>query len=62
MSRRVAGSFPDKVFGICNSHNLSGRTVALWLTQPLVSEIFPGRQSWLACRADKLSTLIFFEI
>ena len=34
-SRKVAGSIPDGVIGIFNSHNPSGRTMALGLTQPL---------------------------
>ena len=34
-SQKVAGSIPDSVIGIFLSHNLSGCTVALGLTQPL---------------------------
>ena len=34
-SRKVAGSIPDGVTGIFHSHNISGRTVVLGLTQPL---------------------------
>jgi hypothetical protein len=34
-SRKVAGSIPDCVIGIFHSHNPSGRTMALGLTQPL---------------------------
>jgi hypothetical protein len=30
----VAGSIPDDVIGIFHSHNLSGRVMALGLTQP----------------------------
>ena len=33
-SRKVAGSIPDGVIGIFNSHNPSGRTMVLVLTQP----------------------------
>ena len=32
-SRKVAGSIPDGVIGIFHWHNLSGRTMALGLTQ-----------------------------
>jgi hypothetical protein len=31
----VAGLIPDGVIGILHRHNLSGRTMALGLTQPL---------------------------
>ena len=31
--RKVAGSIPDDVIGTFHSHNLSGRTMALGLTQ-----------------------------
>ena len=34
-SRKVAGSIPDGVIGICNWHNPSDRTMALELTRPL---------------------------
>jgi len=34
-SRKVAVSIPDGVIGIFHWHNLSGRTMALGLTQPL---------------------------
>jgi len=34
-NRTVAGSIPDGVIGIFHWHNLSGRTMALGLTQPL---------------------------
>ena len=34
-SRKVAGSIPDGVIGICNCHKPSGRTMALRLTHPL---------------------------
>ena len=33
--RKVADSIPDDVFGIFHSHNPSGRSMALGLTQPL---------------------------
>ena len=33
--RKVAGSIPDGVIEIFNCHNPSGRTMTLWLTQPL---------------------------
>jgi len=33
--RKVAGSIPDYVFGIFHSHNPSGHSMALGLTQPL---------------------------
>jgi hypothetical protein len=36
ISRKVADSIPDGVTGIFHSHNLSGRTMALELTQPLI--------------------------
>jgi hypothetical protein len=32
---KVASSIPDGVIGIFHCHNLSGRTIALGLTQPL---------------------------
>jgi hypothetical protein len=34
-NRKVAGSIPNGVTGIFHSHNPSGRTMALGLTQPL---------------------------
>ena len=34
-SRKVAGLIPDGVIGIFHWHNPSGRTMALWSTQPL---------------------------
>ena len=34
-SREVAGSIPDGFTGLFHSHNPSGRTMALALTQPL---------------------------
>jgi hypothetical protein len=35
-NRKVAESIPDGVIGIFHWHNLSGRTMALGSTQPLV--------------------------
>jgi hypothetical protein len=35
-ARKVAGSIPDYVSGIFHWHNLSGRTMALGVTQPLI--------------------------
>jgi hypothetical protein len=44
-SQKVAGSIPNGVFGIFHWHNLSGRTVALGLTQPL-TETSTRNISW----------------
>jgi len=44
-SRKVAGSIPDGVTGIFHWHNLSGRTMALGLTQPL-TEMSTRDISW----------------
>jgi hypothetical protein len=43
--RKVAGSIPDGVIGIFHSHNPSGRTIALGLTQPL-TEMNNSNISW----------------
>jgi len=45
LSRKVAGSIPDGVIGIFHLHNPSGRTVTLWLTQPLI-EMSTRNISW----------------
>ena len=37
-SRKVAGSIPDGVTAIFHSHNPSGRTMVLVLTQPLTQK------------------------
>jgi len=44
-SRKVAGSIPDGVIGIFHLRNLSGRTMAPWLTQPL-TEMSNRNVSW----------------
>jgi len=44
-SRKFAGSIPDGVIGIFHWHNLSGRTKALGLTQPL-TEMSTRNISW----------------
>jgi hypothetical protein len=44
-TRKVAGSIPDGVIGIFHWHNLSGRTLALGLTQPL-TEMSTRNNSW----------------
>jgi hypothetical protein len=44
-SRKVAGSNPDGDIGIFHCHNLSGRNVALDLTQPL-TEMSTMNISW----------------
>jgi len=44
-NRKVAGSIPGDVTGNLHSHNLSGRTVALELTQPL-TEMCTRNISW----------------
>jgi len=44
-SRKVAGSIPDGVIWIFHWHNLSGRTMALGLTQPL-TEMSTRNISW----------------
>jgi len=44
-SWKVAGSIPDGVIGIFHSHNPSGRTVSLGLTQPL-TEMRIRNTSW----------------
>jgi hypothetical protein len=41
LRRKVAGSIPDGAIGIFHWHNLSGRNMALGLTQPLTG-VFPG--------------------
>jgi len=45
-SRKVAGSIPAGVIGIFHSHNPSGRTKALRLTQPL-TEMSTRNISWV---------------
>jgi len=49
-SRKVAGSIPDGVIGSFYLHNRSGRTVALWLTQP-VTETGTGNICWGGVKA-----------
>ena len=44
-NRKVAGSIPDGVIGIFHWYNLSGRTMALGLTQPL-TEMSTRNISW----------------
>jgi len=44
-SQKVAGSIPDNVIGIFHSHNPSGRTMTLGLTQPL-TEMSTRNISW----------------
>jgi hypothetical protein len=44
-NRKVASSIPDGVIGICYCHNLSGLTVALGSTQPLI-EMSARNISW----------------
>ena len=44
-NRQVAGSIPDGVIGIFQWHNLSGRTMALGLNQPL-TELITRCISW----------------
>jgi hypothetical protein len=44
-SWKIAGSIPDGVTGIFHSHNPTGRTMALGLTQPL-TEISTRNNSW----------------
>ena len=44
-TRKVAGSIPDDVIGIFHCHFLSGRTIALELTQPL-TEMNTRNISW----------------
>jgi len=44
-NRKVAGSIPDGVIGICHWHKPSDRTMALGSTQPL-TEISTRRISW----------------
>jgi hypothetical protein len=44
-SQKVTGSIPDGVIGISHLHNLSGRTMTLWLTQPL-TEMSTKNISW----------------
>ena len=56
-SRNVSGSIPDGVTGIFHWHNPSGRTVALWSTQPLMQNenleyILAGKGA--GARADNL--------
>ena len=56
-SWKVAGSIPDGVTGIFHSHNPSGRTIALGLTQPL-TVLFPEGQRRPVRRADSLTTFM----
>jgi hypothetical protein len=44
-SRKVAVSIPDCIIGIFHWHNSSGRTMVMWLTQPL-SEMSTRNISW----------------
>jgi hypothetical protein len=44
-NRKVAGSIPDDFMGIFHLHNLSSRTMALGLTQPL-TEMSTGNISY----------------
>jgi hypothetical protein len=45
ISRKVAGSIPDIVTGICHWHNHSSHSVVLGLTHPL-TEISTGNNCW----------------
>jgi hypothetical protein len=45
-SRTVAGSIPDGVTGIVHSHNPSGHTMALGLTQQ-ITEMSTRNISWV---------------
>ena len=60
-SRKVAGSIPDIVIGVFHGHDPSGRTMALWLTQPL-TEMSTRNISWgqrrPVRRADNLTTFM----
>jgi hypothetical protein len=54
-SRKIAGSIPYEVNGFFNSPNLSIRTMALGLTQPLTemsTRNLPGGKGRLAHKAD----------
>ena len=51
-SRKVAGSIPDGVTEIFHSHNPSGHTLALGLTQPL-TEMSTRNISWGVKTAGK---------
>jgi len=46
-SRKVGGSFPDGVIGNFHWRNLSGRTMALWLPQPLTEMSIRNISWWL---------------
>jgi hypothetical protein len=60
-NRKVAGSIPDDAIGIFNSHNPSGRTLALGLTQ-LLTDVSTRNISWglrrPIGRTDNLATLM----
>ena len=44
-SRKVTSSIPDYIIRIFHGNNPPGRTMALWLTQPL-TEIITNNISW----------------
>ena len=57
-SRKVAVSIPDGVIGIFHWHNLSGRTMALGLTQPLTEMSKRNISRWgKGCRYAGLTTV-----
>jgi hypothetical protein len=56
-SRKVAGSVPDGVIGLCHWNNRSGRTITLGLTQPRI-EMSTRCISWgKGGRCVRLTTL-----
>jgi hypothetical protein len=60
-SRKVAVSNADGVSGIFDSHNTSGRIIALRLTQPLTEMSIRNISWWVKAadvRADNLTTLM----
>jgi hypothetical protein len=60
ISRKVAGSIPDKVTGFFNWPNPSSRTMALGSTQPLTemsTRNLPGCKGQPAHKADNLTTI-----
>jgi hypothetical protein len=59
-SQKVAGLIPDEVIAFFNSANLSCRTMALGLTQPLTeisTRNLPGGKGQPAHEADNLNAI-----
>jgi hypothetical protein len=59
-SQKVAGSIPDYVIGFFNVPNLSSRTMALGMTQPLTemsTRVVLGVKGWQERKSDNLTAI-----